>query len=82
MLEGLTRYVRHLEHEGKVGTQFVLQAATFLGPERRYEEPWELPETNGSGGNLVARVRGVLEEQERRDQEDEAWLRRRRGGGA
>ena len=32
MTEGVTRYAAHVEANGKAGSEFVLQAATFLGP--------------------------------------------------
>ncbi len=43
MLAGLQRYAAFVVGTGKVGTEFVLQACTFLGPSRRFEEDWHLP---------------------------------------
>lgn len=45
LLEGTHRYSRFCAATGKVGTEYVMQAATFFGPERRYLEPWTLPAT-------------------------------------
>ena len=43
MLDGARRYAAHCEAEGKSGTRFVMQAATFLGPEQHYLEAWDAP---------------------------------------
>ena len=43
MIEGAKRYAAHCETAGKTGTQFVMQAATFLGADRHYLEPWAQP---------------------------------------
>lgn len=40
MAAGLARYTAHMTAAGKIGTQFVLQAATFFGPDKRYLEAW------------------------------------------
>ena len=42
MIEGARRYAGYCEATGKVGTEFVMQAATFLGPDQHYLEPWTL----------------------------------------
>jgi hypothetical protein len=77
MLTGLERYRAYLEHEGKLGTEYVMQAATFLGPDRRYEEAWELPADAGEA-ELEQRVEGLIAEQEKRDREEAAWLAKRK----
>ena len=43
MIDGARRYAEFCDAEGKAGTQFVMQAATFLGPERHYLEAWDPP---------------------------------------
>ena len=43
ILAGVTRYARFLEATGKAGTETVQQAATFLGDNRGYLEPWNAP---------------------------------------
>ena len=40
---GAARYAEFCEAADKAGTEFVMQAATFLGPERHYLEPWTRP---------------------------------------
>lgn len=40
---GLIRYATFCEKTGKTGSEFVLQAATFFGPDERWEEEYELP---------------------------------------
>lgn len=36
MIAGVRQYAAHCKAEGKVGTPFVMQASTFLGPNRHY----------------------------------------------
>ena len=40
MLEGVKRYEAFMASEGKIGTSFVKQAATFFGPDKHFDEPW------------------------------------------
>ncbi|WP_447765740.1 hypothetical protein [Enterobacter asburiae] len=40
MLAGVKRYAAFMASEGKIGTSFVKQAATFLGPDRHFDEAW------------------------------------------
>lgn len=42
-IEGAKRYGAHCATLGKVGTEFVKQAATFLGPDKPFLEPWTAP---------------------------------------
>ncbi|KJM56746.1 hypothetical protein, partial [Enterobacter hormaechei] len=39
MLEGVKRYAAFMASEGKIGTSFVKQAATFFGPDKHFDEP-------------------------------------------
>ncbi|ENB2021007.1 hypothetical protein ABHE59_005060, partial [Escherichia coli] len=43
MLEGVKRYAGWVSAMGNSGTQFVKQAVTFFGPDRHFEEFWEVP---------------------------------------
>lgn len=40
MLEGVKRYAAFMASEGKIGTSFVKQAATFFGPDKHFDEAW------------------------------------------
>jgi hypothetical protein len=51
MIEGTRRYAEFCKSTGKVGTEYVMQAATFFGPDQRYLEPWTLPASAGSDCN-------------------------------
>lgn len=42
LISGVGRYATYVEATGKAGSEFVMQAATFLGPDRRWEESWEV----------------------------------------
>lgn len=46
-IEGAKRYAIYLASQHKVGTEFVKQACTFLGPEKPFLEPWTPPPTKG-----------------------------------
>lgn len=41
---GLRRYKAFCEATGKIGTEYVMQAATFFGPDEHFLEDWDLPE--------------------------------------
>lgn len=47
-IAGARRYTAFCEATGKTGTEFVKQAASFLGPDKPFLEPWTVPQpTNG-----------------------------------
>lgn len=58
MIDGATRYAAFCRAQGKLKTEFVLQAATFLGPNKQFLEPWTLPETQAS---VAAELRNAAE---------------------
>lgn len=43
--DGARRYAEYCRATGKVGTEYVKQAASFLGPENHFLEPWTPPAT-------------------------------------
>lgn len=45
LLEGARRYGAFCDATEKTGTEFVKQAATFLGPDKPFLLPWDLPLT-------------------------------------
>lgn len=49
MLDGVNRYAEYVRATGSAGTQYVKQAATFFGPDRHFEEPWQAPSGAVSG---------------------------------
>ena len=61
-IEGCARYAAFVRLTGKEGTEYVMQAATFLGPEKNFAEPWTGP--NGSGEPDYSRVMREIEEEE------------------
>lgn len=58
-LEGVGRYAAFVRATGKEGTEFVLQAATFLGPDKPFLMPWT--GANGAGvpdySDVIARIK-------------------------
>ena len=40
---GTQRYAAFCDATGKTGTEFVMQAATFFGPDKHYENDWTIP---------------------------------------
>ena len=43
MIEGARRYATFCDEAGNTGTEYVMQAATFLGPEQHFLQPWTPP---------------------------------------
>lgn len=43
LTEGVRRYQSYCRETKKFGTEYVLQAATFFGPDKRFLEPWYPP---------------------------------------
>jgi len=43
LLAGVQRYAAYIRATGKLGTEYVKQAATFFGPDRHFEEAWTPP---------------------------------------
>lgn len=59
MLAGVGRYAAFVRAEGKEGTPFVKQAATFLGPDEHFREPWALPGSEAPQGRGIDHGRVV-----------------------
>lgn len=57
ILAGIQRYARFLQATGETGTKTVQQAATFLGENRGYLEPWAPPPPAARPLSAVERVR-------------------------
>lgn len=53
MLAGVERYRAWCEHEGKVGTELVMQAVRFFGRSRPFEQSFELPKANAGNGSAA-----------------------------
>lgn len=43
IIDGVTRYAEYVRATGKTGTEYVQQAATFLGPNKGFAQPWGKP---------------------------------------
>jgi len=43
IIEGVIRYARFIKAEDKQDTQYVMQAATFLGPDKQFLDEWTIP---------------------------------------
>ncbi len=50
MIAGTQRYAAWVLATGKLGTEYVKQAATFFGPDRHFSEAWEVPRGTGFMG--------------------------------
>jgi hypothetical protein len=75
LIEAVVRYSASCEAEGITGTKFVMQAATFFGPSKRFEQEFPLPKNNGSAHgkfNQFADDRTEID----RSKSDEAMARR------
>lgn len=47
ILEGALRYSKFCSATGKTGTEIVMQAATFCGPDKPFLQSWEVVRVNG-----------------------------------
>jgi uncharacterized protein YdaU (DUF1376 family) len=59
ILDGAQRYQDFCRHTGKERTETVLQAATFCGQNKEFENPWEIPATkadNQRDANVQASI--------------------------
>jgi len=45
ILSGAARYADFVSATGKVGTEYVMQAATFCGPDKHFLEAWDAPKS-------------------------------------
>lgn len=43
--DGVQRYAAYIQATGKAGTEYVQMAKTFLGPDARFAETWDIPAT-------------------------------------
>lgn len=59
MLEGLERYARFIEATGKESTEFVMQLATFFGPDKPFLLSWAAP---AKPENATARILRKLDD--------------------
>lgn len=50
LLAGVQRYAAYIRTTGKLGTEYVKQAATFFGPDRHFEESWAPPTAPSAPG--------------------------------
>jgi hypothetical protein len=53
IMDGLERYHTYLKATDRTGTEYVMQAATFLGPDKRWTEDWA-PTKNGGNPLLMS----------------------------
>ena len=63
---GVKRYYVFCHRTGKLNTEFVMQAATFFGPDKHFENDWTVPKTHTGVTNIP-------------DKELEAWSVKRGG---
>lgn len=43
MIAGAKRYAAFCEATGKTGSEYVMQAVRFLGPDKYFSQDWEQP---------------------------------------
>lgn len=62
LVAGVQRYARYIRSQGKEGTEFVMQAATFFGPDERWGEAYALngAAANGNGGTEFHTPRRIV----------------------
>ena len=63
LIEGAQRYARYCLNAQKIGTEFVKQAATFLGPGKHFLEPFTLAAKVETAMEKLRRVNGLSQPQ-------------------
>jgi len=63
---GVSRYLRYCQARGSIGTEYVMQAARFLGTEKAFENDWMITEA----GNAAHKP--SFAKQSKSDRDDEA----------
>lgn len=66
MVSGVSRYADYIRVTGKERTEFVLQAATFFGPTKRFLDDWTPPATRAEAkqaANIDASLRWLAKEE-------------------
>ena len=58
ILAGTRRYAKYIAATGKERTEMVLQAATFLGPDRHYQNLYAAPKAPESAWDEIQRLNG------------------------
>lgn len=58
LLAGVKRYAAFVVATGKLGSEYVKQAATFFGPDRHFEEIWQAPAVPGGARHTQPPVSG------------------------
>jgi uncharacterized protein YdaU (DUF1376 family) len=53
LLEGARRYRMYCDAAGKSGTEYVMHASTFCGPDKGFTQEWEIPADASSGETWV-----------------------------
>ena len=81
IFEGVSRYATFMRITGKIGTEFVQQAATFLGRNQGYLELWEPPAIARDMNQLSALERVQLAASKVRGQHDERVVSEQTGSG-
>lgn len=57
IMAGLMRYRAYCEKTAVIGSEFVMQAATFFGPDERFLEPYDLPKPKPKAETIEERAK-------------------------
>lgn len=60
ILDGAARYARFIEATGKLGTEYVKQAATFCGPDKPFLNPW-IPPPSKAESRTATNLAGIAD---------------------
>jgi hypothetical protein len=75
ILAGVERYAAYCAATGKLGTEYVQQAATFFGPGRGFAEPWDPPADEATP--LDRQLEAIAAAELARYDRDAQWLAER-----
>lgn len=54
IIEGMARYAAFCNATGKTGTEYVMQATRFFGPDELYKQTWDIPKATNNGNSKVS----------------------------
>lgn len=58
IIAGALRYARYCESAGKAGTEYVMQASRFCGPDKPFLLPWKPPPKAETASERILRLNG------------------------
>lgn len=75
MLAGVQRYAAFITATGRAGSEYIKQAATFLGPDHHFEQEWAAPSAAPQRQNTSQQKHGGFDGREYGQTQSPVWAR-------